>query len=462
MLMTDRIRELSSPPVNQEGSSFVPLSARPGCAVCEQLRVGEHGFPVNGAVRAEDLASAREAIVDALGFCEDHGVALLRQSDSHVLAHILGDATECILGWLADEKRYAERMLEVFFDIGRACPACKLQSHRVTHQVNRLAQTNAGQAVTRALCFSHYRDVANTVNAATLSVLADAQRKLLESVIDEIGRIPEEPCSEADRLPIAPEKVRWASRMVASEVALVDRVSNANCGNPTLATECRDRAGESRDDETSCPVCAGIQREEARWLEMTKTVARLGQDLWTVLPTCAKHIQQCVRCDDEDVALAATRYAAEIQLASLRDGIAALVQDDRNREAARKSVFYRRKSPAYILGQQRKMVTNLPRCPACERLVVAQDRGIVEALQRLRSARRGNAGEYFARFCLKHFGAVYVYTMPGEARSWLVGILVQRFGELRTQLAQTADSDDARALEHAVHRTMRAWRTAMW
>ena len=74
-------------------------------------------------------------IVDALGFCEDHSAALLRQSDSHVLAHILGDATECILGWLADEKRYADRMLEVFFDIGRACPTCKLQSHRVTHQV---------------------------------------------------------------------------------------------------------------------------------------------------------------------------------------------------------------------------------------------------------------------------------------------------------------------------------------
>jgi len=455
MLVTDSTSEFPSLPVNQTNSPFAPLGARAGCEVCEQLRVSEHGFPVNGAERPEDIVAAREAIVDALGFCEDHGAALLRRGDSHLLARILGDATEFILGWLGDEKRYADRMLDVFFGIGRACPTCKLQSHRVTHQVQRLAQANTGQAVARALCFSHYRDVANAVNAATLSVLADTQRKLLESIIDEIGRIPEEPCSEADRSPIAPEKLRWATRMVASELALVDKV-------PTVTTEPRDGAAGSCADESSCPVCAGIQREEARWLEMTKTVARLGQDLWTVLPTCAKHIQQCARCDDENVALAATRYAADVQLASLRDGIAALVQDNRNREAARKSVFYRRKSPAYILGQQRKMVTNLPRCPACERLVVAQDRGIMEALQGLRSARRGHGDGYFARLCLKHFGAVYVYTMPGEVRSWLVGIQVQRFGELRTHLAQAADRGDATALDHSLRQTMRVWRTAMW
>jgi hypothetical protein len=462
MLTIDTAANPSLPHGSQAGSSFPPATARAVCAVCEQLRVSEHDFPVNGAERPEDIALAREAIVDAIGFCEDHGAALLRQGDCHALARILGDATDCILGWLGDEKRYADRMLEVFFAVGRACPTCKLQGHRLTHHVRRLAEGNHGQPGERELCFSHYRDVANTVSAATLLVLANGQRKLLEAVIGEIGRIPEEPCSDSDCLPIAPETLRWASRMVASEVALVDKVSDAERGIHVVTTEGGDRDRDSCDDETSCPVCAGIQREEARWLEMTKTVARLGHDLWTVLPTCAKHIQQCARCDDEDVALAATRYAAEVQLASLRDGIAALVQDDRNREVARKSVFYRRKSPAYVLGQQRKMVTNLPRCPACERLVVAQDRGIMEALQRLRPARRGTAGEYFARFCLKHFGAVYVYTMPGEVRSWLVGIQMQRFGELRTHLAQAADRGDATALEHAVRQTMRAWRTAMW
>ena len=432
------------------------------CTVCEQLCLSEHEFPLNGAERPEDLATAREAIVDALGFCEEHGAALVRHGGSHVLARVLGEATDCILGWLGDEKRYADRMLEVFFGIGRACPTCKLQSHRVAHEVNRVAQAGAGQAVAGALCFSHYRDVANTVNAGALSVLAEVQHRLLESVIDEIGRIPEEPCGDAERFPVAPETLRWATFMVASEVVLVDEVSRAHRGIPTVTARGRDRAGDSCDNETSCPVCAGIRREEERWLEMTKTVAKLGQDLWTVLPTCAKHIQQCARCDDEDVALAAIRYAAEVQSASLRDGIAALVQDNRNREAARKSVFYRHKSPAYILGQQRKMVTNLPRCPACERLVIAQERGVVEALHRLRSVRRGNADEYFARFCLKHFGAVYVYTMPGEVRSWLVGIQAERFGQLRARLANTSDTGDAASLEHSVRETVRAWSTAMW
>lgn len=462
MLTTDRTGDVASLPVNHGDSSFAPQSALAGCAVCEQLRVSGPEFPINGTERPEDITVAREAIVDALGFCEDHGAALLGQGDCRVLARILGDATDCIRGWLGDEKRYADRMLEVFFGIGRACPTCKLQGHRLTHHVRRLAEGNHGQPGERALCFPHYRDVANAVSATTLLVLADAQHKLLESVINEIGRIPEEPGSEADRLPIAPETLRWASHMVASEVALVDKVSNTDRGIATVIPEGRNRAEEFSHDEGSCPVCAGIQREEARWLDMAKTVARLGQDLWTVLPMCAKHIQQCARCGDEKVALAATRYAAEAQLASLRDGITALVQDNRNREAARKSVFYRRKSPAYILGQQRKMVTNLPRCPACERLVVAQDRGIIEALQRLRPARRGTAGEYFARLCLKHFGAVYVYTMPGEVRSYLVEIQAQRFAQLRTHLAKAVDSGDANMLEQSLRQTMRAWRTAMW
>jgi hypothetical protein len=126
----------------------------------------------------------------------------------------------------------------------------------------------------------------------------------------------------------------------------------------------------------ACPVCACISRVLDQWVELTDKAARIGLGLWTVFPTCPTHIWICAHLCGSATAHQVARYVSKIMIESLQRAVAAMAREDQEREIASKSVWFKQKSPSYLLGQRRKLVTRMPRCPACECFAVARDRAI--------------------------------------------------------------------------------------
>lgn len=415
------------------------------CALCESLVGEDPCLPDGWLDRSGNRQTTVETVVDTLGFCGHHGVSLTRGRElTPTLAAILRDATERTVEMLRDEKRYAERLREIFFSTEPACAMCKALDHRFVQRTRRLAERADAGSLGEPLCFPHYRAVTGAVRSQALPSLVGTEREFLDAVVAAVGPIASGPHARTEVASLGRETLRWALGVVAGD-----------------ASGWVEHAVPYPGDDPSCPVCWAVVRAGERWVDAVRTAARLGQDLWTVFPTCPTHVSQCVLAGDESAAVLAVRYAADVQLSALRRGTAALAHDNEQRAVARRSVFYRRQSPAYVLGQQRKMVNDVPRCPGCERLFVARDRAIGNLVQHVRAGRRraGTVGTP----CLKHFAAVYLVVPEGETRAMLVAAQIERLQALHDLLAAAADTRDSapEALSlAAVREGMRLWSAA--
>lgn len=313
MLTDERRASEDGPRLGTRRGTHPPESG--ACAVCEELHARKQAFLGATRERAQFVVAC-EAIVDDLGFCGHHGLELLLRSDGRrAVVRVLANATDCILDLLDDERRYAERLQDIFFAADRACPGCKFQAQQVARHVHRLFAADAFRAAL-PLCFPHYRDVTYAAQSSVLPGLAERQLRLLQAVVSEIGSITddaENANEDAHEVPVASEPLRRALRVVAGVVASDDDEAHPQNSSGPLRDDSR-----AADDAAACPVCAGIREAEQRWLAMVRKVAWLGRDPWTVSPTCATHIRRCAGVGDERVAVMAARFAASVQAQALR------------------------------------------------------------------------------------------------------------------------------------------------
>jgi len=437
-------------------AAFCPIEGI--CPVCAGLHRLEADFVAAVSDRPRAIAAAAEDVVESLGFCGHHGAILTQHPDkAPTIARILWAATDRMIEWLADERLNAERLFGVFFAADRMCVLCKLQDHHAARHIHRLFTPPEWDVRSRWLCFPHYRDVAYQVKSPELPALAASQLGLLKFASAEIGSIAEQRWAGAKLPPVAAETLRVVAGDAepAWEPARLGRIRS----KPVRASA--DGWSNTRDDSRSCSVCAEIGLAERRWSSAVKTAAGLGRDLWTVFPTCAAHVRLCAQFGDEQIAIMAARHAASVELAALRRGIEMLDRDNNNREVAAKSVFYRRQSPGYVLGQQRRMITDVPRCPTCARLIVAQERAVDNVLKKLREGLHSYLSEHIAGLCLKHFASAYLLAPHGESRSTLATLQTRKLLQLRTRLAQSRDSSDPIAANDAVREAIHTWGTVM-
>jgi len=430
-----------------EAASPSAADAASVCVVCEALR-RENNFRLDEIDATADIAAAGEAVVDSMGFCGSHALFPNSTADKDVaLVRLLRDASDRVLGMLGDESRYFERLLDLFFAADRACAACKVDDQHAAQRVHRLVDDTDFSLACPPLCYAHYRNIAYALKAPALPALARAQLRTAERIGAQVGTIDSWERSGTT------EKITSAT--LARALAFVAGDSRTTRNHSWL-----DQDGDEALAQIRCRVCVEIAGAEQHWFDMVKRVAALGEDSWTVFPTCRIHVHACARFGDAWIAASTLRYAVEITRDALHAGIEALDYDKSNREIAAKSVFYRRQGAAYILGQQRKMIASLPRCPACERALVAQERGIAGVLQALRQARSGRVDEEAGGLCLKHFATVYLHTLGGETRSRLVAMQTERLRGLSARLAQIGNADDP-VTGDALRQAIDMWQTAI-
>lgn len=427
------------------------------CPLCDRLREAGRHCLASGFDRPDRMTASCEAIVDSFGFCAQHGKLLARQGDASLaVRRIVSRAAAQIVELLADLTRNADRVQALFFAAEDECPGCRLHKHHVTHEIRALAARSNWRAPSQRLCFPHYRDVVHALQSADLPELARCQREVLRAASTVAEPFVGEEFPMITMSPAGAENVQATLRLVAGDPVGAFDIPDALDEAQTSGSS--DDPASPAGDIGACSVCTGIARAQMHWRDDVATAARLGRDVWIVFPTCPVHVREGGEISPMAAAMTA-HYAARVELNVLKRGVEWLERDHARRESAKQSVFYRHESPACILGQQRKMITRLPRCPACERLVVARDRSIAGLVQRLRHGPRQRGLRQVRHLCLKHFAAVFLLLPPDELRLIVAGEQAEALRAIASRWDETPPFRDAVAA--SVGDGGEHWRVAM-
>lgn len=351
------------------------------CPVCDEVATGP-------TCRADLAALHRtgtlaEALVDSFGFCLEDAFAFTAAGEQVGWPRIaLGGAATRIATMLRSRMRTEEEWQATFFELATKCPGCLARHRRAARAINLLVTRDRWLAEAARSCSAHYRDLVYALPANALVPLARRRVDYLQAR----GAVPQ-PC-----------------------------------------------AGPESFEPSTCVVCAAMAAAEARWLDDVGEGARLGTDVWIVFPTCGRH-RACCAALDPMVANATSAHVREREIEGLTRGIERVAYDNAARDEARRSVFYRRQSAGWILGRQRRMMTERLSCPGCERLIVAREKATNALVARLRSAPEEAEGAVRS-LCLKHFAVTWLLLAPGEARARLAALeaaeldaIAHRYGE---------------------------------
>lgn len=392
-------------------------SAPKACGLCASMHGTTARYARTVLCNLERREANAEAIADALGFCPAHA-AFVAGLDDHgaeigaVMRHAILRTRMLLDAGPGKE----DRLLEVFFGAANACPACRYAERQLTGFLLRHASflRSSGRDTSqskRPLCLPHFLSLIGVSEKKDLLPWAGMEFDLLSKVtrtLDAAG----------------PSAVLAATRLVA--------------GYPEATRAFLLKSAAPLLDDAGCTVCVAMRRAFFRWLEAVRESIRIDAAPWTLLGTCPEHIWACALVGDSEMAARATRHALEVALRTLRRAAVKLEQEDRRLEAEARSVWFKRKSPAYLLGQQRNAITKMPRCFACERIAVARDRAIAELIERMREKRHREAFEREFGLCMKHFALARVIAPAGTVRDFLTDIYAAKLRSLELELAGAA------------------------
>lgn len=360
------------------GFSPPPEALCPGCAAAGVLET-----PWLELADPWRRRTGAEAVLDHLGFCPRHVAELWHQRWPDGIAEVAADALGSLAAMLGDRRRYEERLLQVMFRARGACAACSVERRRVAGAIAAPAA--------QELCLPHYLGAIGKSDQAELARLSALALRSASTLSAQLESVPiDEHALEA--------ALRWLA-------------------GPALhhhASSC-DRA---LDADPGCPVCRAAQKAVAKWLDAVGTAVRVGIELHGLLPLCPAHIRMCVAQGGPRLAREFARQAAQAVATALAGGLSENERADRLDREAAASVFYRRRSAAYVLGQRRRAL-RLPRCAACERIALACEHVQGEVLDRLatRAGREALARE--GELCVRHFAGVYLLAPHGVPRAEL-------------------------------------------
>jgi hypothetical protein len=369
--------------------------ARAGCPICMRVRRDAASDPWRELADPTHRRAGAEAIVDHLGLCARHAVALGRDPWPAGLTAVAAEAFGMLAAMLDDRARYEERLVHTIFHARQGCAACSVERRRAPIEPNGLV------AELHGLCFPHYLAAAAKADERQLALLAAGALK---------------------------SATAWRERLETDVAA--DRAALTWLAGEAPA-KCV-RIGALAESAWRCPVCCAAVSAEERWLELVAQGVRLGAELRGLLPLCPLHVNLCVEQADARVVREVARQAMDVIAASLERGLAEnerAVQRDREQST---SVWYRRRAPSYVLGLRRRAL-RMPVCGACERVDLACQQAQGEVLDLVATCDGRDRLVARGELCLRHFGAVYVLSPHGEPRAALAAR--QRAALIRAQAA---------------------------
>jgi len=369
------------------------------CPLCVAADAADAGYCRHVVATPERRRHCIEAIAATLGFCVSHA-ELIEAAAEHGadFDELLAAAAARLVEHF---QRAPDHARDALFDAQRACPACQWGEQRATRAAHwLLAECGEERARWPALCIDHVHTAIRLApDAALQPLLAQQGERLRDGAgLAQIGGSP-----------------RPARRQLARMRRLV-------------AARRFDRVEELFDDPTLCPVCAWIARTIEHWIESVRTAVRIRADAQTVFPLCARHVWIAAdACRDAAGAIAA--HAAAVARRALALGLDAIRRDEQADAEAKTNVWYRRRSPAYVLGRRRRAAFCLPACLPCLLTATALEFAVESLVDALGSHRQRQRLERGHGLCAKHF-AHAVLLAGGRARDALWALELAKLRDL--------------------------------
>lgn len=392
-------------------------SAPKACSLCASMHGTTARYARTVLCNSERREANAEAIADALGFCPAHG-AFVAGLDGHgaEIGAVMREAIRRTRMLLDAGPGKEDRLLEVLFAAANACPACRYAERRLTgfllrHAAFLRTSVRYSAQPKRPLCLPHFVSLIGVSEKKDLLPWAGMEIDFLSKVSGSLDAG-------------GPSAMLAATRLVAGYPDATPAFLLKNAA-PLL-------------EDAGCTVCLAMRRAFFRWIEALRESIRIDAAPSVLLATCPEHVWACNLFGDSEVAARATRHALGVALRTLRRAAVKLHQEDRRLEAEARSVWFKRKNPAYLLGKQRNVITKMPRCFACERVAVARDRAIGEVLEQMREKRHREAFEREFGLCMKHFALARVIAPAGMVRDFLTEIHAAKLHSLELELAGLA------------------------
>ena len=341
-----------------------------------------------------------EAIAGALGFCPAHAAFLrgLEGSGAEIGA-VMRRAAVAVRALLEPGPGHEDRLVEILFGAARACPACRYAERRLgsllaRHAATLRSLTRGPERTPPPLCLPHFRALLAASEQSDL-------RHWIAVEIDVLSAVS------------APVDAPWI---------VVGRPDVPPASAPAGAV-------------AGCAICAAGRGARERWLESAKESVRLDAGEGAVLPGCPDHLLTCIQSGDARLAARAVQHARDAALRTLWRAVSRVDEEDRRVALEARSVFYRPKSPAFVLGQRRKALRPLWRCAPCERTAAARERAVGQLLAYLGDQGHRDAFGREQGLCLKHFAEVRLIAPSGAMRDTLTAVQSAKLRTLERGLA---------------------------
>lgn len=413
------------------------------CSACEFTKASDERYLGTALADRRHRALASESITDTLGYCREHGTLLARDAArTRDIARVLAEVLERWSTFLGNEAKYGERVEALSFRADRDCPGCRFGEHEAAVSngaTERMLAAGRGCEAVPGLCYPHFRE---------LYVASPIHREsLLEEYVphfrnDLRALMNEAPSAESvlERGWISPERVHAAVGRTAGEApssfSIWSGFDPAPCQDaPRLDADAAAWL-ESRD---GCPVCLEKFRALEQWIADVQATVRIDQPLWMTFPTCSRHVWTAARRGGLEVAAAAAQYAAAISLMTLERRLWPFWRHEDSGVSL--SVWRRRRRRARERGEPtlREAAGRPPRCRACERLAVAENRAIDAMLELLKQESGRAALEQGHGLCMKHFAMTHIFARSYNLRAFLASTQRDRLDRARRELDTLTD-----------------------
>ncbi|MBO1859126.1 hypothetical protein J4G52_36825 [Burkholderia cenocepacia] len=380
------------------------------CVVCEQL--DDIDMQYFGRVLRNDRARSTlvQTFALGMGFCPAHAARA---------AALHGNAADTVRDSIRDAKRHLgelldrtalqdELMQDIMFGARGRCPACtyvRRVEGRVLARVQRAFEQQKPSSPP-PMCFVHLQSLMQRIEPRLLG----RTKRLL--------------------------RARSLAVLHAIDLPHV-------CHDDRMTQACRhlcpfefDSGGNVPAEHCDCPICEDVAIAQRRWLGTAVDNVRLRQPGWIALPTCHRHLLQCMRQPDPDLQHAALARYFEVTLPGRPVAAPSAPPSPKRRRRKHARWF----DPCHDTRHEHDASQGSeaqPResCPGCDAQEIAARKSVARLI---RNVSRAEDDDALARavegVCLKHFAEAFIYASEPRIEQRLrraLGDMLRRDGETR-------------------------------
>lgn len=412
--------------------------AKDGCPVCRVLEKADGNYFFWLIHEGHSEPSIFDEMTGALGFCLEHGRALIERQNGPsalAMAHQVV-ASRLRIAWSDEKSRRAwESRIAARNGFPEACPLCRsrdgVRDRSLFFLLNVLKDPAVAHHYGRPgiLCFPHFCRLVPRVADVMLRPLLELHRQTLAQRLTALGKTGSagDAASEALRLAAGEDQGFGFLPQPSGHRRNGDRRDPVSL----LASDMRSLR--------RCAVCIDVSRSWLDWVAWLDEAAERGEEIDDVLPTCPEHTWGALHAAGSALAVALVRRI--LSLASLNihyglEGFAKTPPPFSLKRPVTSLATSLRGRQAFIAAGRAALVRE-PGCPICVRLAIARDQSLRLLFALLEEKRHRAVFEGGYGLCLRHYARAVALDPSPEVWAFLRTIETAKLARLSWELGET-------------------------